>query len=98
MSQSFYSYMGSPLHLILEDEIAEGYNRFHDAFIEAQLYHKQRTGQKWTKDEPLWMNYREEDKVAFDNVGRVINLLVEINGGGLDIPDEQCTSDGLVKL
>lgn len=98
MPQSVYSYLGSPLHLVLEDKIAEGFNRFHDAFTQAQIDHKERTGQKWSPDEPLLITTNYEDNRAYDQVGRVINLLVEINGGGLDIPEEQCTSDHLEKL
>lgn len=98
MSQSVYSYMGSPLHLVLEDELAEGFNRFVDAFIQAQEDHKERTGQKWEPNEPLLMDVQDGDHDAYDKVGRVINLLVEINGGGLHITEEQITSDHLEKI
>lgn len=96
--QHFYSFCGSPLHLVLEDEIAEGYNRFIDAFQAGQKKFKEDNGYDWTPDKPFWMDYRPEDKVAYDKVGRVINLLVEINGGGLDITEEQCTSDHMIRV
>ena len=35
--QSVYSMCGSRLHLILKDEVADGYNRFAVAFEIAQL-------------------------------------------------------------
>lgn len=96
--QSIYSFYGSRLHLILEDDVAEAYNRAAQAFYDAQINHKERTGTKWTPDEPLLMVTNDADQKAYDDVGRVINLLVEINGGGLEIYEEEMTSDYLVKL
>jgi hypothetical protein len=96
--QHTYSYLGSPLHLVLEDKIAEGYNRFHDAFLEGQKHFAKTTGQEWTGVEALWMEVNQEDKDAYHAVAKLINLLIEINGGGLDIPEEQCTSDHLIRV
>ena len=96
--QSYYSFLGSPLHLLLEDQIADAYNRTTQAFFDAQKNHQKRTGSKWTPEQPLWMETNDEDKAAWKAVADVINLLIKINGGGLDIPEDQCTSDFLVKL
>lgn len=96
--QHTYSYLGSPLHLVLEDEIADGFNRFHKAFMVAQVTFKEEYGVNWTPDRPPSIRFNPKDKEAFDNVGRVINLLAEINGGGIEIPEEQCTSDYLVRV
>jgi hypothetical protein len=96
--QHTYSYLGSPLHLVLEDEIAEGYNRFTDAFLAGQKQFKEENGCNWTPDKPLWMEFKPEDQKSYDQIGRIINLLVEINGGGIDIPEEQCTSDHLIRV
>lgn len=98
MAQSYYSFYGSRLHLILEDEIAEAYNRVAAEFIEAQVRHEQIRGVKWNPDEPLLMKTNDKDQEAYKKVGDVIRLLCEINGSGLDIPEEECTHDGLVKL
>jgi hypothetical protein len=96
--QHTYSFLGSPLHLVLEEKIAEGYNRFTDAFLAGQKLFKQQNGRPWTPEEPLYMEFTQEDQDAYDAVGKLINLLVEINGGGIDIPEEQCTSDHLVRV
>lgn len=96
--QFVYSWMGSPLHLVLEEDIANGYNRFQEAFFQAQVNHKALNGSEWKPNEPLRIVFEYKDKAAWDAVGTLINLLIEINGGGLDIPEEQCTSDFLVKL
>lgn len=93
--QHTYSFLGSPLHLVLEDKIAEGYNRAVDAFVEAQFEYMERTHLEWTPDQPLNMRTSKEDMEAYSNIGRIINLLVEINGGAIDITEEQCTSDHL---
>jgi len=96
--QSYYSFYGSPLHLILEDEIADGYNRAAKAFYEAQEAHLERTGTRWDHSEPLLMHTTDKDQAAFDAVGSIINVLAEVNGGGLDIPEEEITEDYLIKL
>ena len=96
--QNYYSYLGSPLHLLREDDIAEGYNRFTDAFIAGQILFEKENGRKWSPSEPIWMNLQPGDQEGYDKVGRIINLLVEINGGGLNIPEEDCTEDHLIKL
>lgn len=96
--QSAYSFYGSRLHLILEDDVAEGYNRNAKAFYDAQINHKERTGTKWNPLEPLWMVTNDADQKAYDDVARLMNLLIEINGGSLEITEEEMTSDYLVKL
>jgi hypothetical protein len=96
--QHTYSYHGSSLHLVLEDKIAEGYNRITDAFLAAQKLFKEEYGVNWTPDIPLEMVFEQEDMDSYNKVGRIINLLVEINGGGIDITEEQMTSDHLVRV
>jgi hypothetical protein len=96
--QSTYSFMGSKLHLILEDEVAEGYNRMQDAWFAAQRKHKEVHGVQWDPLTPLLIEFDDADKAAWDAIGSLINLLVEVNGGGIDMPEEEMTSDYLVKL
>lgn len=96
--QYTYSFLGSPLHLVLKDEIAEGYNRFVDSFLAAQELFAEEYGVKWTPELPIEPKIRRGDVDAYNNVGRVINLLVEINGGALDISEEQCTSPYLIRI
>jgi hypothetical protein len=97
--QSAYSWCGSRLHLVLEDEVADAYNRFQDAFFEAQKKHRETHGAQWDPvNEPLLIDYEDRDKEIWDKIGSIINLLVEVNGGGLNIPEEEMTSDYLVKL
>lgn len=98
MAQSVYSFLGSPLHLVLEDYIAERYNRFIDSYLDAQEKHRERTGRKWSPNEPLKMDVEEGDNEAYNGVGRIINLLIEINGRGLEISEELITSDYLEKV
>lgn len=96
--QSYYSFYGSRLHLILEDDIAAAYNRRLEQFIDAQVRFEETHGRKWDSSEPLLMAKDDEAQRAHDEVGRLINLLVEINGGGLEIPEEEMPFDGLMKL
>lgn len=97
--QSYYAFYGSPLHLLLEDDLATAYNRRVEQFMDAQKRYKEEHGIPWTPDHPLLMQVDEEAQNAFNKVGRVINLLGEINGGGLEMPEEDMPSDTpLVKL
>lgn len=98
--QSAYSWMGSRIHLVLEDEVAEAYNRAQDKFGEAQKRHQKIHGHEWGyKHEALEIDWEPAEQKAFNDIASVINLLVEINGeGGLDIPEEEITSDYLIKL
>lgn len=98
MTQSVYSWMGSPLHLVLEDDLALAYNEAQDAWFKAQTDHETRTGSPWEPTEPLEIEWTNRQRTAWNSIASVINLLVEINGGGLDIPEEQITSDHLEKL
>lgn len=98
LPQSVYSFLGSPLHLVLADRVAEGYNHTVDAFIQAQLDHEKRTGQKWNEKNPLRMPNNKNDLDAYNRVAKVINLLIKINGGDLDIPEGQCVSDYLERI
>lgn len=96
--QSTYSFMGSQLHLILEDDVADAYNRMQQAWFDAQENHRETHGTHWDPKTPLWIEFADEDKVIWDKIGHIINLLVELNGGGITMPEEEMTSDFLVKL
>ena len=97
--QSFYSYYGSPLHLIIEDDLADAANHVAAEFIQAQVRYREETGTRWTPDQPLRMHVTDEQVAAYDSVGSIINKLVEVNGGGLEISEEMIPSDiMLVKL
>ena len=96
--QHNYSYLGSPLTLFLEEKVAEGYNRFTDAFIAAQKLFKEEYGIDWTPELPLEPKCSSEDIEAYNAVGDLINLLVKINGGFLEIDESQLTSQYLVRV
>lgn len=99
MTQSYYSWMGTRLHLLLEDDLAEAYNRAQVVYFEAQDRHLERTGLKWDPvSEPLLIHWTEEEQLAWDKLARIVNLLVEVNGGSLSIPEEEMSSDYLIKL
>ncbi len=98
MTQSFYSWMGSPLHLVLVDEFATTFNRATEKFFSAQLDFKARTGSDWTGSEQIKVDWTEEELKAYNKMGDLVNFLVEFNGGSLDIGEDAMTSSFLVKL
>jgi hypothetical protein len=96
--QHTYSLYGSPLHLILEEKVADGYNRVHLGFIEAQKNFKEEYGIQWTPDLPIEIKASAEDLKAYDDIAKLLNLLIEINGGSLDISEEQCITATLDRI
>jgi len=98
MPQSAYSWMGSRVHLVLDDEVADSYNRAQRAFFEAQKHHMDIHGEPWNPTLPLMIHWTPQEEAAFNNMGKVINAMIELNGDGLDIPEDEITSDFLMKL
>lgn len=98
MSQSVYSVYGSPIHLILDDDFVSAYNRAQDAFVQAQKDHLTRTGSPWTGLEQMLIHWTDEEQAAFNNFAGVMNSIIELNGGGIDLTEEQMPSLHLVKL
>jgi hypothetical protein len=97
--QHAYAVFGSRLHLVLEESVADAYNRFTDAFMQAQTNHMQEHGTQWDPEtEPLLIKFAEDDKRIWSAVGNIINQLIELNGGGLELWPDECTSDYLVRL
>lgn len=95
--QSNYSLFGSRLTIPLPDDVAAAYNRATQAFIDAQANHEKMTGSKWTPDQPIAITWTPEEQTAFDQVGQIINLFGELFGG-IECPEEEMTSDSLIKM
>lgn len=92
--QSTYSFYGSQLHLILEDEVAERYNRVSEALANVDAKAIQAN-----PDNQFWLSGIDgADMAAWNAIAELINKLIEINGGSLDIPEEEMPYNHLVKL
>ena len=96
--QSAYSWMGTRLHLLLEDKIAADFNQAQDAFFAAQKYYKENCNVPWNGEGTLLIHWTDEQQLAWNNIARIINLIIEVNGGGLDITEAEITSDYLIKV
>jgi hypothetical protein len=96
--QSVYSVFGSPLQLILDDGLAERYNSFIKEFLDAQVRYEGKHGKLWQPHQALPMNTSAKDLKAYHAVGKLMNHLIAVNGGSLDLPEAQCVSDFLEKL
>lgn len=97
MSQSAYSYNGTRIHLVIDDDVAEAYNQAQDAFFAAQRLHKEWHGSDWNYTMPLSINWTDKQAKAWNNVAAVINAMCALNADGIAVADEM-TSDYLVKL
>jgi hypothetical protein len=97
-SQSVYAFFGSPLQLILDDGIAEGHNRFMKEFIDAQMRYKDKCGKQWDASKALPMIVDDKDQKAYNVIAKLMNYIIDLNGGSLELPEAQCTSDYLEKL
>ena len=99
MSQSYYSWCGTRLHLLIEDDVAEAYNQANDAYVEAQRKHKEIHGTEWNPvEDHLAIDWTPEQRLAWNKIADVINALVRTNGGLLNIGEEEMTSHYLIKL
>lgn len=98
MTQHIYSVYGSDIHLMLEESLADAHNRFIDEFFKAQKIHMEEYGRPWQPEEHLQILCTKEDNDAYNAVARVINSLIDINGGALDLTEEQMPSSYLLKL
>lgn len=96
--QHTYSLYGSPLRLVLEEKVADGYNRVHLGFIEAQKKFKEEYGTPWNAELPIEIDASPEDLKAYDDIAKLLNLLIEINGGSLDLSEEQCPTVTLDRI
>lgn len=98
MAQHAYSWNGSRIHFVLEESVADAYNRAADKWIWSQKRHREIHGKDWNPTEPLESNLTKEELEVWNNVAEVFKVLVKLNGGGFDIPDEELTTDGFVLI
>lgn len=95
--QSIYSVYGTAIHLLLDDEFATNYNNAMKAFFDAQFEYMERTHQEW-KGGPLTINWTPEEQKAYKDFANLMNSMIEMNGGSLNLTQDDMTSDYLVKL
>lgn len=92
--QSVWSFYGSKLHLVLDDEVAERYNRVSVAFANADTSAIQKNPENY-----IWLSgVDSKDMEAWNAIADLINKLIEINGGSLYIPEEDMLYNCLVKV
>lgn len=101
MTQSVYSYQGSDLHLILDDKLAENYNNAMQAYYDAQVeYVKKHNLDRMTEEAMKDLRFRltDEQHAAYNAITSVLNLLIKINGGFLNLYEEDMPEDYLIKI
>lgn len=97
MSQSYYSVYGTRIHLLIDDEFAKNYNVAVDAFNAAQKTFKATTGNNWN-GEPLWVDWTDEAHAAYNEFADFMNHMIKMNGGSLDIGEDDLTDGYLTKV
>ena len=99
IAQSVYSYNGSHLHLTIDDNFANAYNKAMDAWFQAQKDFERDHGRKVTSDEVmhgvLQIRASREEGDAWNKVAKFVNNKIK---EGLELTEEECTSSYLVKL
>lgn len=81
--QPMYSWYGTPLHIPCSERMADAYNRRLEQFQEAQKEYYDRTGKRWDGRAPLMMQKDVEASEAYNKIGKIINLLVDLCGGSI---------------
>lgn len=95
--QSIYSVYGTRIHLMLDDEFAKNYNRAIECLNAAQKTYKDVTGKNWN-GETLYVDWTDEMHAAHNDFADLMNLMIKLNGGSLDIKEEDLTSPYLEKV
>ena len=73
-----YSFgVNSILKLQLTEEHAMRYNRFLQAFFDAQEKILEETGTRWDPRDPIYIDIEEGDKEVFNAVGRLFTAQLE---------------------
>lgn len=98
MTQHIYSVYGSDIHLMIEESVADAHNRAMDEFFNAQDAFKETHGRPWQPEEPLNILWSDEEQSAYNSIAELINKLIAINGGSLELTEEQMPSNYLIKL
>lgn len=81
--QHIYSFCGSPIHLMLEDDVADAYNRVA-SLTEADL----KVFNISNGETKHVLVAEEEDVAVYNAIADIINKLCEINGGTIHLQEE----------
>lgn len=97
-----YSYgRTSPMKLILTDRQATLVNRFTSAFFEAQQHFLEKTGRRWTPDEPISFNgnsWSKKDNDLYNKIAKFLTFQYKIhNKLGTPMTEEDLHDDYLVR-
>lgn len=97
-----YSYgRTSPMKLILTDRQANLVNRFTRAFFEAQNHFLEKTGKRWTPDEPISFNgnsWSKKDNASYNRIAKFLTFQYKIhNKLGTPMQEEDLHDDFLVR-
>jgi hypothetical protein len=99
MATYMYSYNGSVVHLLLNENLANAYNRAMTSWFQAQKDFEEIHGRKITADEvikgKLRISVSEEEGLAWNKIACIINGMIN---DGLTLKEEDCTSIYLEKL
>lgn len=99
--QHAYSWNGTRIHLVVEDQIADAYNRAFDKFLQAQKDFRVLAGRAWSPadgNETLFITWDDDEMEAWNNVAAVINGIVKLNGGSIDIAGAEMNSNYLKRV
>ncbi len=83
--QKIYSWLGTKIQVPLPVELAENFNKFQKAFFDAQRKFMEENGRQWSHVEPLMIHSSREENEDWNKIGDLINYLVDLNGGSINI-------------
>lgn len=99
MTTSIYSYMGSRVHLGMDDRLAEDYNQAMHAWFQAQKDFEKVHGRKCTTDElikgEVLIRVTNQQAEAYNAVAKFMNKMYD---DGLVLTEEECSSEYLIKV
>jgi hypothetical protein len=93
--QPMYLYCGSSLRIQASPEMAAAYNRFIDKFSTATKAFEAAHGRPWEATYQLSLNVTESEIKAYNTVADIINLMVVMCGGAINIREEDMPTNHL---
>lgn len=92
--QHAYSWCNTRIHLVLEDDIAATYNRAFDKYLKA----KKEFPNAEISGDILTFDFTEEEMDAWSGIRKIINDIIELNHGRIDIQGLEMSSNYMTRV
>lgn len=93
--QPIYSYCGTSIHIPASEEMAAAYNRFVDELATAMKKFEASHERIWESKDQFSLDVTDEEIKAYNTVADIINAMVDLCGGAINIREEDMPTNHL---